>query len=586
MTTSSLAKRRRGALAVLASGAVVAGLIIGPAQVGHTAPDEMTVTSATTRMSDRAPETSARDSHRTPRYEPTENPVRNLAFEGPFEKERKDGSVRYWAKLTWDAPLDPEDPTETDYVDEYVIRAKPDWRPQYWKEFRTGRNSVTVRNMRPGRTYEVVIQPDTTFGSDNYYEHIPAKAYIPIPGDSSAPWVISLGDSFISGEGGRWAGNTNSPRFANDVGDQSYWDVAGGELIPFCHRSASALIHIGVAKSYNLACSGAITATQMLPGHVIGDAELFKPGVDDNILPSGAGQTYNLRSFAQGKDIRMIALSIGGNDFKFSKIVTKCVTSYIFMVIEPCKDDDEVEEWLSDESQTRVVNNIAGSMKNIIRAMRDTNHSDSSWFLVSQLYPIPVATAANMRYDLNRQTRGGCGFKDEDLTWAIGTAVPLINNAVKRAAELVRRSLAWDTEFAGYRDLNIVHMDATDAFAGRELCNKNVKRLASHVGIPGVNPDWGGPNHWTEPGAVDRSEWVQEINALPAGSVEKDESFHPNYWGQLALRNCYRQLYESVESPQSAVGGWCDRSGNGLNAWGEPNMKFEPFPPPLPPNVG
>ncbi|MFM7212423.1 MAG: hypothetical protein ACKOYQ_10570, partial [Actinomycetota bacterium] len=315
MSTTSLVKRRRRGLAVLAAAAVAAGLIVGPAQVGMTAPDEMTVAGATPRAVDRSLVSSARDSHVVPRYEPTENPVRNLDFEGPFLKKGKNGTKRYSAKLTWDPPLDPDDPTETDYVDEYVVRAHPNWRPQLWKEFRTSKAKITINNMMPGRTYEVVIQPDTTFGSDNYYEHIPAKIDIRIPGDDSAPWVISLGDSFISGEGGRWAGNTNTPRFANDVGEQSYWDVAGGELIPFCHRSASALIHIGVAKSYNLACSGAITATQMLDGHVPGDAQLFKPGVDDNILPSGAGQTYNLRSFAQGKNIKMIALSIGGNDF-------------------------------------------------------------------------------------------------------------------------------------------------------------------------------------------------------------------------------------------------------------------------------
>jgi len=576
MTTSSLAKRRRGALAVLTSGAVVAGLIIGPAQVGHTAPDEMTVASVTRHLESRDLADSARDSHRTPRYEPTENPVRNLIVAGPFLQEGTDGRQRYSARLTWDAPLDPEDPTETDYVDEYVIRANPDWRPQYWKEFRTGKERVTIRNMLPGRTYKVVVQPDTIFGSDNYYEHIEAKVEIRIPGDDSAPWVVSLGDSFISGEGGRWAGNTNSPRFANDTGEQAYWDVAGGELIPYCHRSHSALIHIGVAKSYNLACSGAITATQMLPGHAPTDADLFKPGVDDIILPSGAGQTYNLRSFARGKDIQMIVLSIGGNDFKFSEIVKKCVRSYILIVPVLCRDNAEVQSWINDDSQTWVANRVAGAIKNIIRAMRDTGHSDTSWFLVSQLYPVPIASAASMRYDTFRQIRGGCGFNDEDLTWAIGTAVPRINNTVRRAAQLVRDSLARDPEWAGYRRLNIVHMDATRAFAGRELCSKNVKRLASHVGIPGVNPDWGGPSHWTEPGAADRSEWVQEINALPFGSVEQDESFHPNYWGQLALRNCYRQLWVNRVNPTLAQGGQCLRAGNGLNEYGEPKMAFVP----------
>src|SRR6187397_1034028 len=61
-----------------------------------------------------------------------------------------------------------------------------------------------------------------------------------------APWVVSLGDSAISGEAGRWAGNTNDTYTRVDaLGSDAYYDNATrtAEAIPGCHRSESAAIH-------------------------------------------------------------------------------------------------------------------------------------------------------------------------------------------------------------------------------------------------------------------------------------------------------------------------------------------------------
>ena len=42
-----------------------------------------------------------------------------------------------------------------------------------------------------------------------------------------APWVVSLGDSYISGEGGRWAGNSNNSSSSVDAGGSAaYFDNA------------------------------------------------------------------------------------------------------------------------------------------------------------------------------------------------------------------------------------------------------------------------------------------------------------------------------------------------------------------------
>ena len=91
-------------------------------------------------------------------------------------------------------------------------------------------------------------------------------------------WIVSVGDSAISGEAGRWAGNTDgSSANVDALGSTAYFDNAtnSAEKIPGCHRSKSAEVYIGGGvNGMNLACSGARTYTQT-PGS--GD---FKPGLD------------------------------------------------------------------------------------------------------------------------------------------------------------------------------------------------------------------------------------------------------------------------------------------------------------------
>src|ERR1700754_3895816 len=99
--------------------------------------------------------------------------------------------------------------------------------------------------------------------------------------------VVTVGDSAISGEAGRWAGNTNGdPSRTDALGPTAYYDNAAGtgEAIPGCHRSKSAEAHIGIdgnVLSANLACSGARTYT-----YTNSDGN-FKPGLD--FYNDGAG---------------------------------------------------------------------------------------------------------------------------------------------------------------------------------------------------------------------------------------------------------------------------------------------------------
>jgi hypothetical protein len=82
---------------------------------------------------------------------------------------------------------------------------------------------------------------------------------------SGAPWVASVGDSYISGEAGRWAGSSNvSSSYVDALGPTAYYDNATNtaEQIPSCHRSKAAEVYVGGGvNGVNLACSGAKTST-------------------------------------------------------------------------------------------------------------------------------------------------------------------------------------------------------------------------------------------------------------------------------------------------------------------------------------
>ena len=95
---------------------------------------------------------------------------------------------------------------------------------------------------------------------------------------------------------------------------------------------------------------------------------------------------------------------------------------------------------------------------------------------------------------------------------------------------------------------------------GHRLCEKGVGKLYE-VGL----------SSWRSTGAADKSEWVENIRTVTAfGSpFSIAESLHPDYWGQLALRNCLRSAYTGGV----AHAGRCV-AGSGLDAAGEPNVAF------------
>ena len=96
------------------------------------------------------------------------------------------------------------------------------------------------------------------------------------------------------------------------------------------------------------------------------------------------------------------------------------------------------------------------------------------------------------------------------------------------------------------------------AFNGRRLC-ENTVGLYEEKGL----------TSWQQAGAVDQTEWVNQIRTVTTAgsSYYIQESLHPNYWAQLALRSCVRQVWNGG----AVRGGSCTIAGSGL-VGGEPRM--------------
>jgi len=367
------------------------------------------------------------------------------------------------------------------------------------------------------------------------------------------PTVVTLGDSAISGEAGRWAGNTNqSPSKVDALGSTAYWDTPTGEAIPGCHRSKAAQAFIGGGvNGVNLACSGARTSTTGT-----GSGQDFKPGIDFYSDASGRkGQARMLQEEAARRNVKAVVVMIGANNYGFGAIVERCVTNW---ATSPswwknyCSDDSDMTSGFTAARQQQETTAVKDALLRVRDAMSGAGYADTAYKIIAQTYWTPIPRASGFRYGetgWTRQSVGGCGIWNRDADWAHNVVVPAMNGSVRNGAAATGLS-------------NIVVLDLQNALDGRRLCETGVGVL-EEVGIA----------NWTSPGAVDRTEWVAQIRTATTifGPYQLQEASHASYWGQLAMRNCLRQAYNGG----AVVGGRCVRVANGLNAAGEPQMGLQ-----------
>ena len=335
-----------------------------------------------------------------------------------------------------------------------------------------------------------------------------------------------MGDSYMSGEGGRWAdngsgGNENTQTWglgwAVGTAQAVYGDDGGKEAIPGCHRTKSAPMVVGGGyKSLNLACSGAITSSVLT-------SQWWKPGIDfANDNKGHKGQALMLQEFAATHRVEVVDLSIGGNDMGFADIIAACVQAYVVPLFGGhCSDDLAVTNLINSDAKKALITKIGGALDNIVAAMDHNQYPRGSYRIVYQAPPNIIPMPKDAKYSgfgYIRENRCGLPISDPDLAWAITKVQPTLKDAIVTAS-------------SKFSDIPITVLNNDSIFNGHLLCQKGTSRGADGMGTP----DWGKTGKTTE--------WVRRISVSeaklsPRKAPYRSEPMHPMYWGQRALATC------------------------------------------------
>ncbi|MFD5328540.1 GDSL-type esterase/lipase family protein [Streptomyces sp. NPDC127092] len=318
--------------------------------------------------------------------------------------------------------------------------------------------------------------------------------------------VVSMGDSYISGEAGRWMGNSLTTSGSRNGTDRAWTGSAydpsrvyGTSEANGCHRSDSAEVRSAGALAselINLACSGATTHN------------VFRAAAGGVSYKGEAPQADQLAAVAATRDVKLIALSIGGNDLGFADIITTCATDYIVWY-SYCHDDQQAEV---DAKIDGVMADVGKAVDEIRAVMTGAGYANSDYRIVLQSYPSPIPRAAENRYGesgWSRTNTGGCPFWNLDSDWARDSLVPQIANRLKAVAA------AKGAQF----------LDLRDMLQGREVCAKASKQVSSTVPASATTSEW--------------ARWIDQNQTQ--GPLQ--ENMHPNYYGQQAQGRCLALIH-------------------------------------------
>ncbi|MQS15400.1 hypothetical protein F7Q99_24810 [Streptomyces kaniharaensis] len=338
---------------------------------------------------------------------------------------------------------------------------------------------------------------------------------------------VTLGDSYISGEAGRWKGNS-ADSGGSRTGTDRAWNgssydpgpVYGATAVNGCDRSDVAEV-LGAStvaqKQINLACSGAVTAN------------VFRASNGGQAYKGEAPQADQLAAVAAQNNVKLITLSIGGNDLGFSDVISTCVQDYLIWY-SYCHNS---QQSAIDSKMPAAMAGVGKAIDDIRAVMSNAGYGSGDYRLVLQSYPSPIPRGAEMRYPesgWSRSDTGGCPFWDGDADWARDSMVPQISSALAGVAA---------SKGAQFLDLS-------NMLQGREVCSTSAQQ----------------PTTSTPPSAT-TSEWARFLDGgLNTTQGALQESMHPNFYGQQALGRCLTLLWGR------ATGNYACRNTPGRDAGG------------------
>ena len=325
---------------------------------------------------------------------------------------------------------------------------------------------------------------------------------------SSTTAIVALGDSFSSGEAGRWQGNSLNIFGTRDGTDRAArctlgifcsYDatrVYGSSYANGCHRADVAPIKsapISVNEKINLACSGAQTNN------------IWRASQGGQSYKGEAPQADQLLPVAQQKNVKLVLLNISANDLGFSNHVIDCTVAWTLGYTCNAQEQAEIVAALP-----AAANGLRKSVDEIRAVMTAAGYSTSQYKLIMQGYASPVPVGANIRYpqsSWDRLTVGGCPFYDVDANWAKNTATPTIVDNMRGVAA----------------EKGVRFLDVRDSLNGHEVCHRSASLVTS------------------SPSPV-QHEWVRWINTgITQGDAQ--ESLHPNAYGEKAIGKCISLSY-------------------------------------------
>jgi lysophospholipase L1-like esterase len=338
-----------------------------------------------------------------------------------------------------------------------------------------------------------------------------AVSVSPRPAVAATPTsAVSLGDSYISGEAGRWQGNSIDPLAGRDGTDRAFtgtgYDLSRVYQPPSdtngCHRSDVAEIRsaaLRVDRRVNIACSGAVTQN------------IFRASSGGQGQNGELPQADQLAQVARQTRVKLVVLSIGGNDLGFSSIVSACLQAYETFG-PPCQPSQQAA---IDAKFPTAMANVGKAIDEIRAAMQSAGYPPSAYRFVLQSYPSALPRGSEIRVpeiDHNARTNiDGCPVYNSDATWARDSVVSQIATGLKSVAA----------------SRGVQFLDLRDLLQGREMCSVST-RLAD-------------PTH---PPSATTSDWVRFLNLSAVDTQgQQQETFHPNAYAQQAFGKCLSLLY-------------------------------------------
>lgn len=346
----------------------------------------------------------------------------------------------------------------------------------------------------------------------------PTSAPTPAPTEAKPDAIVTMGDSFLSGEGARWLGNAEGlknfggvPQALRDATDRVTASGLGLDKIytADCRRSVAAEIVDATATHINIACSG--TEAEQL-SRAVGNSE---------------AQLEQVRKLAVGHTVRTVVLSVGGDDVQLIKTMKACADAW--QNNRYCSTDAAITTPVAERTRT-----VGDKVVKAVQAVREAvKESGVTPRIVVQSYPLPLATgdpttttAAHDENSWDRWSAYGCPFYNRDLSWLGTEAGPALNTEIKKAAQRAG---------ADFVDLGRL-------LEGHQVCGKDPLQTSFAADGTIVRP------------TAARAEWARYLPRTRAGlpADEERELLHPNYYGQRALGRCLTLVVSKL--PTTAAG--------------------------------